>query len=431
MTTAGNPSSTTTTPPTSHEPYKLRRARKGRMLAGVAAGLATASGLDVTVVRICIGASMLSGLGIIGYILLWIVIPEEQPARGRFVEPAPENTARVIRIALVVAALLGALHKVGVFWPFTNAHAHTDLGLDGVLALVLLSVGVGVLFSRHRPDHGWWESSSPPPATATTNASPAPADDDDDERPTFVGPFREVVGTVHDNVSEAIRNAQDTPRKPGGAALGWARVVGWFVLLWWVVGVLGVVGLWRYGAINITAPVVVFVAAWAAFTVVLNTLLRVRNPGAVMGTLAVLFIPMLIGAAATRADGPIGTRTLRPVAASEVHRNYKQAIGELELDFGATHFRKGSTDINAKLGAGGMIVTIPNDVSVTVRTKVQTGGYDVLNKRTAGGIGQTETLHFGGCKDAPHLRLDLRTGAGWMQVKRANGNADATCATAA
>ena len=429
------------------------------MLAGVAAGLATASGLDVTVVRICIGASMLSGLGIIGYILLWIVIPEEQPVRGRYVEPAPENTARVIRIALVVAALLGALHKVGVFWPFTNARAHGDLGLDGVLALVLLSVGVGVLFSRHRPDHGWWESSPPPPAAATTAAPPAPAgddapprvlqdwrteryvDDDDeadgddeqvDTRPTFVGPLRDVVGTVHENVTEAIHRAQETPREPGGgAALGWARVVGWFVLVWWVVGVLGVVGLWRYGAINITAPVVVFVAAWAAFTVVLNTLLRVRQPGAVIGTLAVLLIPMLIGAAAARADGPIGTRTLRPVAASEVHRNYTQAIGELELDLGSTHFHKGSTDISAKLGAGGMIVTIPNNVSVTVRTKVQTGSYDILDKRTSGGIGQTETLRFDGCKDAPHLRLDLRAGAGWMQLKRANGNSNATCATAA
>ena len=113
MTNAGATDPTVTPPYPPYRPYKLMRARKGRMLAGVAAGLAKASGLDVTVVRICIGASMLGGLGVIGYVLLWIVLPDESPVRGRVIEPAPENTARVIRISLVVAALLGVLNRVG------------------------------------------------------------------------------------------------------------------------------------------------------------------------------------------------------------------------------------------------------------------------------------------------------------------------------
>jgi phage shock protein PspC (stress-responsive transcriptional regulator) len=450
MTTAGTPSASSTATPT-HQPYKLMRASKGRMLAGVAAGLAKASGLDVTVVRICVGASMLTGLGVIGYILLWIVLPQEQPVRGRLIEPAPENTARIIRITLVVAAVLGALHKVGVFWPFTNAHARTDIGFDGILGLILLSLGAGVLFSRHRPDRGWSDASPPPtPApTPTTVAAPAPADDDTPAPPasepsptpteevdtvSFVGPFAGAATEVHAAVTDAVTDAKEkyTERRRVGSALGWARAFGWFVLLWWFVAVIGFVGLWRYGAISVAAPVVLGVACWVVFTAVLNTLIRVRYPSAVIATLFLLAIPGVIGLASVRAEGPVGARTLRPVAAADLDRSYRQAIGNLELDLSAAHLSATHpTDVDAKIGTGALIITIPNNVAVTVNTKIVTGGYDVLEKRTTVGVGQSETLRFKGCEGAPKLRLHVRGGAGWIQVKRANGNAAATCARAA
>jgi len=66
-----------------------------------------------------------------------------------------------------------------------------------------------------------------------------------------------------------------------------------------------------------------------------------------------------------------------------------------------------------------------------VNANVKTGGYDILGKQTNAGIGQSETLRFSGCPDAPHIRLTLKAGAGWMQLKRANGLETATCAKAA
>ncbi len=444
MTTAGTPSTTPTATPTA--PYKLMRASKGRMLAGVAAGLAKASGLDVTVVRVLIGASMLSGLGIIGYILLWIVLPDESPSRGRVIAPAPENTARTIRITLVVVAILGALHRVGVVWPFANTQAHTDFGFDGVFGLILLSIGVGVLFSRHRPDRGWWDASPPPtpgPAPTTTVAPPAPAGDDattdtDTEADTDLLPLvddtptYESIGLSYQSPTRPVGTEAEPTERRRGAALGWARAFGWFVLLWWLAGVLGFVALWRFGALSIDSPVVIGVACWSVFTAVLNTLIRVRNPSAVLGSLFLLLIPGVIGLATVKAEGPAGTRTVRPIAASDVHRSYRQSIGELELDFSATRFStKHPTTVEARIGAGGMIITVPDNVALTVNSKIQTGGYDILAKRTAAGVGQTETLRFAGCEGAPRLRLHLKGGAGWIQVKRANGHENATCAAPA
>jgi phage shock protein C len=64
----------------SPHPYPLRRSRSDRMIAGVCAGLARHFGLDVTLMRVLyVLASIVSVAfpGILVYIILWIVIPEE------------------------------------------------------------------------------------------------------------------------------------------------------------------------------------------------------------------------------------------------------------------------------------------------------------------------------------------------------------------
>jgi phage shock protein C len=56
----------------------LRRPRDGRLLAGVAAGLAEHFDVDVTLVRLAIAvATLLGGLGVPLYLAAWLLIPEE------------------------------------------------------------------------------------------------------------------------------------------------------------------------------------------------------------------------------------------------------------------------------------------------------------------------------------------------------------------
>ena len=66
------------TPATPAERPPLRRAYHGRMLAGVAAGLADYLGVDETLVRIAIVvATFFGGAGIAVYLAGWLLIPEE------------------------------------------------------------------------------------------------------------------------------------------------------------------------------------------------------------------------------------------------------------------------------------------------------------------------------------------------------------------
>jgi phage shock protein C len=57
---------------------KLTRSTSGRLVAGVASGLADYFGVDVTLVRVIFAvASCFGGLGVIAYLAAWLVIPEQ------------------------------------------------------------------------------------------------------------------------------------------------------------------------------------------------------------------------------------------------------------------------------------------------------------------------------------------------------------------
>ena len=66
---------------------KLYRSNKDKMLGGVAGGLAEYFAIDPTLVRIIFVVSLFAGgAGVLAYIILWIVVPEEPYA---FAAPNP------------------------------------------------------------------------------------------------------------------------------------------------------------------------------------------------------------------------------------------------------------------------------------------------------------------------------------------------------
>ena len=62
-----------------NETKVLVRSRKGRMVAGVCAGLAEYFGIDVTLARVIVAviAVITGGAGILAYLVAWAIIPEE------------------------------------------------------------------------------------------------------------------------------------------------------------------------------------------------------------------------------------------------------------------------------------------------------------------------------------------------------------------
>jgi phage shock protein PspC (stress-responsive transcriptional regulator) len=60
------------------ENKKLYRSRTERMLGGVCGGLGEYLNLDPTLVRLAfVAATLLGGPGVVAYVVLWIITPEE------------------------------------------------------------------------------------------------------------------------------------------------------------------------------------------------------------------------------------------------------------------------------------------------------------------------------------------------------------------
>lgn len=79
-----------TPPPPPRKP--LRRSRKHKAIAGVCGGFAEHFELDISLVRVIwLLVGLLNGIGIIAYIICWIVIPMEEEQSTSPV-PASQST---------------------------------------------------------------------------------------------------------------------------------------------------------------------------------------------------------------------------------------------------------------------------------------------------------------------------------------------------
>src|ERR1700687_5104765 len=132
---AGQP---TGQPPVAHHGFRPRRARHG-VLGGVCAGLSVATGVDVTLVRLAFIIAGFAGFGVLGYIILLLVLPREDPEHGQPLTPAPPDVARWLRAALVVVPLLSITGWAGFgSSPFGWNWWHHDRGSGVGLGIVLV-----------------------------------------------------------------------------------------------------------------------------------------------------------------------------------------------------------------------------------------------------------------------------------------------------
>lgn len=127
---------------------RLERSRDDRMLAGVAGGIARHLGVNSTVVRVVLGASVFAaGFGIIVYALTWLLAPLEEPIGSatparrdrRWARP---SVAQVAGIGLVVIGLSVVLGLTGLWFGGTQGWP-----------ILVAAIGFAILWAR-RGDEG-------------------------------------------------------------------------------------------------------------------------------------------------------------------------------------------------------------------------------------------------------------------------------------
>jgi phage shock protein C len=118
----------------------LRRSSDDKVLAGVCGGLGRHLGVDPVLLRIAaVVLALANGLGVIAYVIAWIVIPEEragQPVAGA--RPPRQETGRlVLGGSLVVLGLVLLLDRLApdlqrLFWPLAVVAAGAAIMLVGL-----------------------------------------------------------------------------------------------------------------------------------------------------------------------------------------------------------------------------------------------------------------------------------------------------------
>ena len=118
-------------------PRVLRRTSEGRVIAGVAAGLARYFGIDPVIVRIAfVVLSFPAGIGVPLYLLAWIFMPMEGAEANAVASRAPSagGAAKLFGGLLIV---LGALLTIEILEP-----SWIDGRYVGPAVLILLGLGL-------------------------------------------------------------------------------------------------------------------------------------------------------------------------------------------------------------------------------------------------------------------------------------------------
>lgn len=145
---------------------KLYRSRKDKMIGGVAGGLGEYFDIDPTLVRIIFVVSLfLGGTGILAYIILWIVVPEEPwtfnmgpgdekkeeganpdstktPPNSDYLKALDERRQKRSTVAGVILVVLGVIFLTDNFVP----HIH----FSDFFPIILVAIGIGLLINSKR-----------------------------------------------------------------------------------------------------------------------------------------------------------------------------------------------------------------------------------------------------------------------------------------
>jgi phage shock protein PspC (stress-responsive transcriptional regulator) len=358
MTVEGNAPLTT---PGDDAARELRRPRDGRMVAGVSAGLAEYFGLRPAIYRIAFAAlALVGGAGILLYAVAALVIPAEG---------ADESIAEEF--------LRSHRDQPGVL---------IGLGVAGVLAVILVS-------ASDTGDWGW----------------------------PLAGPLSfllllAVAGVALWAVSNRDRDARaeaEPERRPRGPSL-FLPGLGVLLAAGGVAALLDVTGV-------VDVPLDV---ALAVALVVVGVLVAVgaffrRAAGLALLGLVLAFALAGVALADLGEGGPVGDRTFRPLAVTELEDEYNVRIGSLELDLRDLELPPGETRVEANVGIGELHVLVPDDVAVDATGDARAGEVTVLGRDDDGWHVRERVVEQGPAGSEPRLVVDAEIGFGDIEIRRA------------
>lgn len=415
----------------------LVRYRDGRILGGVAIGVATHLGVDVAIVRILfvVFTVVTSGLGLLAYLAGLIFIPasdERPPARSAASTTAGESGRDPMFWLGVTLLVLGALWLLG--GPF-GLVLLGGIGNDLLWPLVLIGFGLALWRSSDR--NARTAGAMPPAApSSTTPGSPAPSPGEtpmsDPSAPSAwspdagTSPMTGAGGPPPPVPPTAQHGGQPEwtppPTPPRERSLLTRLTLGIALV---TVGVL-----WSLQVAEVGLQLGPGRIAAAALLVIGIGLLvgSAVGRGRWLILVGALLVPVVIIGELLRPVGfeqwprfdgtsSVGEVRETPLTLDELDERYELAAGSLRLDLSELSIDE-ATRVEIQVGMGEVRVVLPADVTVDVQGQAAAGEVRLDEVRASGLRPQRSITRVYGDGSAT-LTLDIQIGFGEIRVQPA------------
>ena len=368
-------------------PRRLVRPTDGRLLGGVAAGLGRYFDVNPVVYRIAFAAlALVGGTGLLLYLAAWLVIPGEHDDESIAVEALRGRRDQpwlLVGVGLLAFGALFALSEVH-FWPGT-----------GNVWLAATLVGGAIV---------WWHVSQRadrPRAVQTAAAPVEPAVSADEAVPP-------------DEATTRVQAPPPPPPRPPKKPSLFAPVLGALFAAAGLFGLLAVLDIYDVDVAAALAAGVVIVGAAIAF----GALTQRRVGGLVFLGLILLAAFAVAAITPVSVGAGVGEKTERPTTVTALDSSYEHGIGDLELDLSDITLPAGTTSVDASVGIGKLVVTVPQDVALVIDAHAGVGSIDLLGARDDGVDADRQLSLPGSTPDAPVLDLEADIAVGDIQVQR-------------
>jgi phage shock protein PspC (stress-responsive transcriptional regulator) len=397
------------------------------MIAGVATGMADAFHIDVVVMRVIwvVVALASFGVGVAAYALCWLAFPSDE-------HPAPlgelwhgHNGFRVRNAGYVVGlALLG----VGLIIAFGEVFRPFRPGGSVVWATVLIGGGLAVLCLHHPDADPDISGAATTPSTSgqpVSGAQPEPAANPDDvaaPSSSSATPTSGATATVPPIPPSAWTQSAPwpvapTPRTRRARPRAFLTPLTCSVLL---IGAGVVTLLDDAGTTHLTAAEILA----GALCIVGGALVLSTWFGRARGLVPLGIVLLIATIPAATIDVPLtggtGYHHYVPTTRAELRSTYEMGIGRLDVDLREVPLLGRTTRLRAQLGIGNLVVDVPSTVTVVVSAHAGAGAVLLFGANNGGWPAQ-QTRTVEGTRPG-ELDLDLRVGAGAVQVHRFDPN---------
>ena len=401
-----------------------RRALRGRMIAGVAAGIGRRYGVDPELVRVVFVVSTLfGGAGILFYLAGWLLLPAEgdqvSAAEGLIHRGRSSTSAglTVVLGILLLIALAGGIHNL----------VATVVG--GVMLLA-------ALYLLHRGRAGWPNTGNP----TTTGGNSMGGNETPTGRPPWqAGPEQptEQAGAGQQGAGQSAQQTTEAPKPPSWDPLG-AAPFAWDLpdptpeptepeprqrsprFGWATIGAAVALG----AVLIVVSPH----SNWLDFRHDSGLVLAVLGLGMVAGSFARsgrwLIIPALLLSVVGLATPATLSNSLtdsgnvhyQPTLLSDVHSSYEHGAGNMVVDLRGLE-GTGTVHTTVTEGAGKVTVLVPKYASVHATCHSSVGAVKCLGNRASGPGANTQGDQAGNSG----ITIDLLANDGAGDVEVSNG----------